>query len=62
MEYLTFSKDFVGKGKTVQDLVDYMVQKGLRFAPAVSGDEAAYQALYSALQAYDLAFNEENKK
>jgi len=51
-------KDFVGKGnKSVQDLVEYMTNKGLRFAPAVAGDDAAYQALYSALAAYDLASN-----
>jgi hypothetical protein len=59
---LSFSKDFVGKGKTVRDLVDYMASRGLQFAPAVSGDEAAYQALYSALQNYDVAFNEANKR
>ena len=37
------------KGRTIGDLVQYMLSKGLRFAPAVSGDEGAYQAAYAAL-------------
>ena len=53
-----FNQTWMAKGKTVQDLVDYMVNKGLTFAPAVSGDEGAYQALYSALAAYDLALRQ----
>jgi len=44
-------------GKTVQEVVDYMAENGLEFAPAVQGDESAYQALNSALQAYNIAFN-----
>jgi hypothetical protein len=50
-----FNGTWVAKGKTIQDLVSYMTNQGLDFAPGVSGDEAAYQALYSALAAYDLA-------
>jgi hypothetical protein len=50
-----FNQSWVAKGKTVQDLVDYMTKKGLTFAPAVSGDEAAYQALYNALASYNRA-------
>jgi hypothetical protein len=30
-----------------------MRENGLRFAPAVPGDEAAYRALHSALVAFD---------
>jgi hypothetical protein len=37
------------KIKTVQDLVAFMGDKALRFAPAVPGDEAAYVALHRAL-------------
>ena len=37
------------KGKTVGDLVREMSQKGLQFAPAANGDEAAYMALWQAL-------------
>ncbi len=49
-----FNQTNVAKGKTVRELVDHMSRKGLSFAPATSGDEAAYQALYQALVAYDL--------
>jgi hypothetical protein len=52
-----FNQNWVSKVKTVQDLVDLMTKKGLTFAGAVSGDEAAYQALYNALVAYDKAAN-----
>jgi hypothetical protein len=50
-----FNQTWEAKGKTVKELVSYMASHGLDFAPGVSGDEAAYQALYSALAAYDLA-------
>jgi hypothetical protein len=52
-----FNQNWVSKVKTVQDLVDLMTKKGLSFAGAVSGDEAAYQSLYNALAAYDKAAN-----
>ncbi len=35
--------------KTVGDLVRVMRDKGLQFAPAANGDEAAYMALWQAL-------------
>jgi hypothetical protein len=37
------------QGKTVADLIDYMMAHGLQFAPAVVGDEPAYTALHQAL-------------
>lgn len=40
---------FAARGKTVHDLVQHMTSTGLVFAPAVSGDEAAYLALQRAL-------------
>src|SRR5262249_14538581 len=40
--------------KTVSDLVAFMKEKGLTFAPAVGGDEAAYLALHRALLSCDL--------
>jgi hypothetical protein len=40
------------KGKTVAELVKYMSEKGLEFAPATGGDEAAYSALYNYLVSY----------
>jgi len=49
-----FSQRFASKGMTVEDLVKYMSDKGLTFAPAVTGDDSAYQALHRALVAYDL--------
>jgi hypothetical protein len=54
-KYFSFQKWATG-GKSVQDVVDYMVKSGLRFAPAVQGDEAAYRALQGALAAYDNAY------
>lgn len=45
------------KGKNIADLVQHMSKKGLVFAPAVSGDEAAYLALQRALAAYDAGAN-----
>jgi hypothetical protein len=50
-----FNGKYTLKGKTVPDVVKYMVDQGLQFAPAVPGDEAAYAALHQALAAYDLA-------
>jgi hypothetical protein len=48
-----FNRNQVAEGRTVGGLVKYMARNGLRFAPAVPGDEAAYAALYHALQAFD---------
>lgn len=53
---IAFQKWAAG-GKTLQELVDYMVKNGLRFAPAVSGDEAAYRAVHSGMAAFDVALN-----
>jgi hypothetical protein len=39
-------------GTTVPVLTQQMTKQGLRFAPAVPGDEAAYNALHSAMVAY----------
>jgi len=40
---------YMAQGKTVGDLLDFMMKKGLSFAPAVNGDEGAYQALHNYL-------------
>jgi hypothetical protein len=42
-----------GKSTSVADLLKYMGDKGLVFAPAVTGDESAYGAIHRALVAYD---------
>jgi hypothetical protein len=46
-----FNGSWVARCKTVAELVQYMLDRGLVFAPAVAGDDDAYQALYRALQA-----------
>jgi len=43
------------RGSNVQELVDYMMANGLRFAPANPGNEASYFALHSAMVSYALA-------
>jgi hypothetical protein len=40
---------YMAQGKTVNDLLEFMMRKGLSFAPSVSGDEGAYQALHTYL-------------
>jgi hypothetical protein len=40
-------------GNTVGEVVTGMTQQGLKFAPAAMGNESAYQAMYSAMRAYD---------
>jgi hypothetical protein len=56
VDYFNFQK--YAPGKSAQDIAKYMVDRGLRFAPAVgSDDEAAYIAMHSFLAAYDVAIN-----
>ncbi len=47
--------DYNIAAKSVPDLVKFMKDKGLQFAPAVPGGEGAYLALHQALVSYDLA-------
>lgn len=54
---LAYMKWIRNGNKTMQDVVDYMIANGLRFAPATVYDEAAYRAFFSALVAYDVALN-----
>lgn len=42
------------QGRTVGELVYDMTSKGLKFAPATPGDEAAYVALHNAMAQYTL--------
>jgi hypothetical protein len=49
------SGKFTIKANTVGDLIDYMSKNGLKFAPAVPGDEGAYTALHQKLAAYGTA-------
>jgi len=49
-----FNGKYAAQGATVNDLATYMANNGLKFAPAVSGDQASYTALYQALLTYDV--------
>ncbi len=46
---LEFRAKFAKGGKTLQELVGYLTEKGLRFAPALPGDEEAYDRVHRAL-------------
>ena len=48
---------FIAGGKSVQEVVDFMIGKGWRFAPATDRDEAAYRAFYAAFVVFDVALN-----
>jgi hypothetical protein len=54
---LDFQQKFIKGGKSVQELVDYLGAKGLRFAPASVGEERAYTALQAALSAHSMAIH-----
>jgi hypothetical protein len=47
-----FNGKYAARGETVTELVDHMTREGLRFAPALPGDEAGYEALHRAFVAY----------
>jgi hypothetical protein len=44
-------------GKSLPQLVDYMIDNGLRFTTSTQGDEFAYRAVYSGMAAMDVALN-----
>jgi len=46
---------YAAKGNTVADLVKYMVEKGLNFAPSNGGDETQYRSLFASLSKYNNA-------
>jgi hypothetical protein len=48
-----FSERYRAAGNSVADLVRSMTDRGLTFAPAVSGDEPYYTALQGAMVSYD---------
>jgi hypothetical protein len=52
---LYITEKYAAKGHTVPELIDHMTREGLEFAPAVTGDEAAYVSLHRALATYDVA-------
>ncbi len=48
------NKKWTPQGRSVGDLVNYMSKSGLRFAPALQGEEGPYRALHLALVSYSL--------
>jgi hypothetical protein len=54
---LDFQQKFATGGKTVQELVDYMKNKALRFAAANPGDERVYHVLQTALAAHSIVLH-----
>jgi hypothetical protein len=54
--YLNFQK-WISGGKTIQEVVDYVLREGLLFASARPEDARAYRAMHGALAAYDAAVN-----
>jgi hypothetical protein len=50
-----FTGKFSARGKTVGELIQHMSNQGLRFAPALAGDEPAYEYLHHYLVVYDVA-------
>jgi hypothetical protein len=55
-------QDWKAKGRNAAELVNYMKEKGLEFAPATPGDEWAYQSLYQALRGLDVSILDTAKK
>jgi hypothetical protein len=51
------NQNWTARAHNVAELVDFVGQKGLKFAPATPGDEPAYRYLYQRLVAYDAAFS-----
>jgi hypothetical protein len=49
------SGKYAARGATVKELVTYLSDTGLRFAPATGGEEGAYAALQQALAQYNAA-------
>lgn len=54
-----FNNTWSARGETVGELVNNM--KGMRFAPATPGKEAAYRALYQALQQFEAGLQTASK-
>jgi hypothetical protein len=48
---------FIDGGKSIQQVVDYMVNNGLKFGPAMAEDEAAYRTVHAMLSRFDIEMN-----
>lgn len=51
------NQSWAARAHNVYELVDFMGQKGLKFAAATAGDEPAYRHLYQRLVGYDAALS-----
>jgi hypothetical protein len=47
-----FNGTYAARGNTVDELLQYMAQQGLKFGPMAPGGAAAYQSLYNAMVAF----------
>lgn len=47
-----FNGKYQPKGNSVAELLQYMTENGLRFAPAIAGEESAYSGLFAAMLQY----------
>jgi hypothetical protein len=52
-----YQKFVSGGGKTAEQVAKFLIDNGLTVAPATPGDEAAYNALHTALANYDVGVN-----
>jgi hypothetical protein len=53
-----FRPNWSAQGSTVAELVKQMTQQGLRFGPAVSGDETYYTSLHRSMVDYDIGISQ----
>ncbi len=53
-----FRPNWTAQGSSVAELVKQMTQQGLRFAPAVSGDETYYTSLHRSMVDYDIGISQ----
>lgn len=49
-----FGGQWAARGNTVNELVDQMTAKGLKFGPVASGSESYYTSLYNSMLSYDM--------
>jgi hypothetical protein len=49
-----FNGKWAPHGNTIGEVINNMVNQGLRFAPAIEGNETAYKAFFNDLVTYDL--------
>jgi hypothetical protein len=53
-----FNGRYSARGETITELVDHMTREGLKFAPALAGDESGYEALHRAFVVYFVAVSD----